>query len=128
MTSASANTAVHGAFSEVGGGRLRKVLVCAPGLAHRRLTPTNCDKLLWLPGTDHAPDNHHGQGDQGHRAHGRLRARGRITLLPVIKMNHLIVSRGWGQRLPGPVCSRLGLRAPNATSCLVGISPVMSGR
>jgi len=47
---------------------------------------------------------------------------------PVIKMNHLIVSRGWGQRLPGPVCSRLGLRAPNATSCLVGISPVMSGR
>ena len=28
-------------------GRLRKVLVCAPGLAHRRLTPTNADDLLF---------------------------------------------------------------------------------
>ena len=28
-------------------GRLRKVLVCSPGLAHRRLTPTNCDDLLF---------------------------------------------------------------------------------
>lgn len=28
-----------GVHSEV--GTLRKVLVCAPGLAHRRLTPTN---------------------------------------------------------------------------------------
>ncbi|GAA4989574.1 arginine deiminase [Kitasatospora paranensis] len=28
-------------------GRLRKVLVCAPGLAHRRLTPTNSDDLLF---------------------------------------------------------------------------------
>lgn len=34
-----------GAHSEV--GRLRKVLVCAPGLAHRRLTPTNSDELLF---------------------------------------------------------------------------------
>ena len=28
-------------------GRLRKVLVCAPGLAHRRLTPSNADDLLF---------------------------------------------------------------------------------
>jgi len=28
-------------------GRLHKVLVCAPGLAHRRLTPTNSDDLLF---------------------------------------------------------------------------------
>ncbi|HEX4220042.1 MAG TPA: arginine deiminase family protein, partial [Acidimicrobiales bacterium] len=35
----------YGVHSEV--GRLRKVLVCAPGLAHRRLTPTNCDELLF---------------------------------------------------------------------------------
>lgn len=28
-------------------GRLRKVLVCSPGLAHRRLTPTNSDDLLF---------------------------------------------------------------------------------
>jgi len=34
-----------GVHSEV--GTLRKVLVCAPGLAHSRLTPTNCDELLF---------------------------------------------------------------------------------
>jgi arginine deiminase len=34
-----------GVHSEV--GKLRKVLVCAPGLAHRRLTPTNSDELLF---------------------------------------------------------------------------------
>jgi arginine deiminase len=34
-----------GVHSEV--GQLRKVLVCEPGLAHRRLTPTNCDNLLF---------------------------------------------------------------------------------
>jgi arginine deiminase len=28
-------------------GRLRKVLVCTPALAHERLTPTNCDDLLF---------------------------------------------------------------------------------
>jgi arginine deiminase len=35
----------HGVHSEV--GKLRKVLVCRPGLAHRRLTPTNADGLLF---------------------------------------------------------------------------------
>ncbi|MFC6714958.1 arginine deiminase [Branchiibius cervicis] len=35
----------YGVHSEV--GRLRKVLVCAPGLAHRRLTPTNAAELLF---------------------------------------------------------------------------------
>jgi arginine deiminase len=34
-----------GVHSEV--GKLRKVLVCAPGLAHARLTPANCDDLLF---------------------------------------------------------------------------------
>ena len=29
------------------GRQVRKVLVCAPGLAHRRLTPTNNDELLF---------------------------------------------------------------------------------
>ncbi|MET1079744.1 MAG: arginine deiminase [Pseudomonas sp.] len=28
-------------------GKLHKVLVCAPGLAHQRLTPSNCDELLF---------------------------------------------------------------------------------
>ncbi|MGW5739290.1 MULTISPECIES: arginine deiminase [Streptomyces] len=41
-TPATPNFGVH---SEV--GRLRKVLVCAPGLAHRRLTPTNAEDLLF---------------------------------------------------------------------------------
>jgi arginine deiminase len=35
----------YGVHSEV--GRLRKVLVCRPGLAHKRLTPTNADDLLF---------------------------------------------------------------------------------
>jgi arginine deiminase len=34
-----------GVHSEV--GKLHKVLVCAPGLAHTRLTPSNCDDLLF---------------------------------------------------------------------------------
>ena len=56
MTAISASYGVH---SEV--GRLRKVLVCAPGLAHRRLTPTNSadllfDDVLWVENAqrDHA--------------------------------------------------------------------------
>ena len=40
-----APSASYGVHSEV--GRLRKVLVCAPGLAHSRLTPSNCDDLLF---------------------------------------------------------------------------------
>jgi len=43
MTDTAAAT--HGVHSEV--GTLRKVVVCAPGLAHSRLTPTNCDDLLF---------------------------------------------------------------------------------
>ncbi len=34
-----------GVHSEV--GQLRKVMVCAPGRAHARLTPSNCDQLLF---------------------------------------------------------------------------------
>ncbi len=43
MTELASST--YGVHSEV--GRLRKVLVCAPGLAHRRLTPSNNDELLF---------------------------------------------------------------------------------
>ena len=50
----------HGARSEV--GTLRKVLVCRPGLAQARLTPANCqellfDDVLWVA---RARDDHHG--------------------------------------------------------------------
>ncbi|MCV2394763.1 arginine deiminase [Actinotalea sp. M2MS4P-6] len=36
---------ISGAHSEV--GQLRTVMVCAPGHAHERLTPSNCDDLLF---------------------------------------------------------------------------------
>nr|WP_315429732.1 arginine deiminase [uncultured Albidiferax sp.] len=38
-------TLPKGLYSEV--GRLRKVLVCRPGLAQKRLTPANCHELLF---------------------------------------------------------------------------------
>src|SRR5215831_2967904 len=41
----SSRAGQHSVRSEV--GQLRKVLVCAPGLAHERLTPSNCDDLLF---------------------------------------------------------------------------------
>ncbi|MET9592879.1 arginine deiminase [Streptomyces sp. NPDC006516] len=44
-TSATDAPVRHGVHSEV--GKLRKVLVCAPGLAHRRLTPGNAGDLLF---------------------------------------------------------------------------------
>jgi arginine deiminase len=42
---ANAKEAKFGVHSEV--GTLRKVMVCAPGRAHERLTPSNCDQLLF---------------------------------------------------------------------------------
>ncbi|ODU06425.1 MAG: arginine deiminase [Pseudonocardia sp. SCN 72-86] len=45
MTAAGNASASYGVHSEV--GTLRKVLVCAPGRAHERLTPSNCDDLLF---------------------------------------------------------------------------------
>jgi arginine deiminase len=39
------DTATFGVHSEV--GQLRLVMVCAPGRAHQRLTPSNCDDLLF---------------------------------------------------------------------------------
>ena len=45
MTETLCASSAYRVDSEV--GRLRKVLVCAPGLAHERLTPTNCDDLLF---------------------------------------------------------------------------------
>ena len=42
---AKAGEPKFGVHSEV--GQLRKVMVCAPGLAHSRLTPSNCDQLLF---------------------------------------------------------------------------------
>ncbi len=42
---AKAQQVKFGVHSEV--GQLRKVMVCAPGRAHQRLTPSNCDALLF---------------------------------------------------------------------------------
>lgn len=41
----STNTRMLGVHSEA--GKLHKVMVCSPGLAHQRLTPSNCDDLLF---------------------------------------------------------------------------------
>ncbi len=57
-----------GVYSEV--GVLRSVLVCAPGLAHNRLTPSNCDDLLFddVMWVDNARRDHAGFVDlmRGH--------------------------------------------------------------
>jgi arginine deiminase len=45
MADGTAVSNTYAVNSEV--GTLRKVLVCAPGLAHSRLTPSNCDELLF---------------------------------------------------------------------------------
>src|SRR6478735_2497819 len=45
MTETLPPSSAYRVDSEV--GKLRKVMVCAPGLAHQRLTPTNCDDLLF---------------------------------------------------------------------------------
>lgn len=45
MSTLATSPITHGVHSEV--GRLRKVLVCRPGLAHERLTPSNSDELLF---------------------------------------------------------------------------------
>lgn len=47
-----------GVYSEI--GQLRRVLVCAPGLAHERLTPTNTHDLLFddLPWVEQAKQDH----------------------------------------------------------------------
>src|SRR5687768_10562384 len=44
MTPTTATPRV-GVWSEA--GRLRRVMVCSPALAHLRLTPDNCDSLLF---------------------------------------------------------------------------------
>jgi arginine deiminase len=58
MSDTTADQPAFGVHSEV--GRLRKVLVCEPGLAHRRLTPTNCDELLFddVMWVDQAQEDH----------------------------------------------------------------------
>ena len=45
MSSESSTQHTFGVHSEV--GQLRKVMVCAPGRAHQRLTPSHCDALLF---------------------------------------------------------------------------------
>ncbi|MGY1530055.1 arginine deiminase [Luteimonas sp. A649] len=45
MTESKGKDTAFGVHSEV--GQLRKVMVCTPGRAHARLTPSNCDQLLF---------------------------------------------------------------------------------
>ena len=65
-------------------GTLRQVIVCRPGLAHRRLTPSNCDALLfddvfWVK-----------QAQKDHDVFsGLMRARG----VEVLDVNELLAER-----------------------------------
>ncbi|MGY0246562.1 arginine deiminase family protein, partial [Klebsiella michiganensis] len=46
MLTENKNTSpAFGVYSEV--GNLKKVMVCSPGMAHERLTPGNCDRMLF---------------------------------------------------------------------------------
>jgi hypothetical protein len=45
ITAMTTEKVKYGVHSEA--GKLRKVMVCSPGLAHQRLTPNNCDELLF---------------------------------------------------------------------------------
>ena len=76
MSEGNSPASTYSVNSEV--GKLRKVLVCAPGLAHQRLTPTNCDDLLfddvmWVQNAPAGPLRLHGQ-DAGARRRGRRAA------------------------------------------------------
>lgn len=55
---APTSSAPFGVYSEV--GQLRKVMVCSQGRAHQRLTPSNCDTLLFddVLWVDNAKRNH----------------------------------------------------------------------
>ena len=107
--SAPTLASTYGVHSEV--GRLRKVLVCAPGLAHRRLTPTNSDDLLfddvlWV--------------ENAQRDHAAFVADLRERGVEVVELHELLAETmampvlSWRSLLPTPVrsidgCSTLGI-------------------
>jgi arginine deiminase len=91
---ASAPASVHpgyGVHSEV--GQLRSVLVCSPGLAHNRLTPSNChsllfDDVMWV--------------DNARRDHQEFVSLMRSRGIEVLELHHLLAetlaipaARGW---------------------------------
>ncbi|VVN71932.1 Arginine deiminase [Pseudomonas fluorescens] len=62
-------------------GKLHKVMVCSPGLAHQRLTPDNCndllfDDVLWVA--------------QGRRDHFDFVARMRERSIDVLEVHNLL--------------------------------------
>jgi arginine deiminase len=111
-------SAGYGVHSEV--GRLRKVLVCEPGLAHRRLTPTNAegllfDDVLWV---DSAQRDHADFVD-------KLRARG----VEVVELHELL---GQAMAIPAArdwlldrkiVPNRVGLGLVDATRAYLETLP-----
>ncbi len=79
MTTPAGASSSYGVHSEV--GTLQKVLVCQPGLAHSRLTPTNSDDLLF----DDVLWVENAQRDHADFMHG-LRSRG----VDVVELHELL--------------------------------------
>ena len=81
----------YGVHSEV--GRLRKVLVCAPGLAHRRLTPTNATTCcsttcMWVEHAQRGPPRLRDRA-------ARARRRGRRAARPARRDGGEPGARAW---------------------------------
>ena len=100
-----------GVYSEV--GQLRKVMVCAPGRAHQRLTPSNCDDLLfddvlWV--------------DNAKRDHFDFTTKMRDRGVEVLEMHNLLAetvavpeAKKWTSRQPGDREFRWG--SASSTRC-----------
>ena len=107
MATTDAPPTTYGVHSEV--GKLRKVMVCRPGLAHLRLTPDNChdllfDDVIWVQ-----------EAEKEHFAFAQLmRERG----IDVVEMHDLLAqtledseARGWllDRKINANSVSRIGL-------------------
>ncbi|KRA82564.1 arginine deiminase [Altererythrobacter sp. Root672] len=117
-----------GVHSEV--GQLRKVMVCAPGRAHQRLTPSNCDDLLFddVLWVDVAKRDHfdfiakmRDRGIEVVEMHNLLTETVAIPEAKAWILDHQIVANEVGLELLGEIRSYLdGLPARELAEVLIG--------
>lgn len=129
MTSeGSSRFPIYGVHSEV--GKLRKVLVCAPGSAHLRLTPSNKDDLLFdeLPWVERAQADHsdfvakmRGRGVEVVELHDLLVQTVEIPDAREWLLDRKVIANEVGLGLVDETRSFLdGLDAPTLTEYLIG--------